>query len=150
MQRERYVGRGSNPGDGEREIKPLPPDQQEKALADIAATLQATMPPRENPRINTSIDSVYASGPLGRAPLRDPRELQLQADRNAAGLRRILAAADCSEEGWLCLRLSGVRASELLGQLRKLRTGDEPNSDGSQLMQPGGAYDRAIHLLSGR
>ena len=25
------------------------------------------MPPRENPRINTSIDSVYASGPLGRA-----------------------------------------------------------------------------------
>ena len=25
------------------------------------------MPPRENPRINTSLDSVYASGPLGRA-----------------------------------------------------------------------------------
>src|ERR1700675_3979496 len=49
------------------QIKPLPPDQQEKALADIAATLQATMPPRENPRINTSIDSVYASGPVGRA-----------------------------------------------------------------------------------
>ena len=48
-------------------IKPLPPDQQEKALADIAATVQAAMPPRENPRINTSIDSVYASGPLGRA-----------------------------------------------------------------------------------
>src|SRR3979411_1257525 len=50
-----------------KKTKPLPPDQQEKALADIAATLQATMPPRENPRINTSIDSVYASGPLGRA-----------------------------------------------------------------------------------
>ena len=39
----------------------------QKALADIAATMQATMPPRENPRVNTSIDSVYASGPLGRA-----------------------------------------------------------------------------------
>ena len=25
------------------------------------------MPPRENPRSNTSLDSVYASGPLGRA-----------------------------------------------------------------------------------
>ena len=25
------------------------------------------MPPRENPRVNTSIDSVHASGPLGRA-----------------------------------------------------------------------------------
>ncbi|PZA12355.1 saccharopine dehydrogenase [Rhodopseudomonas palustris] len=49
------------------QIKPLPLADQEKALADIAATLQATMPPRENPRINTSIDSVYASGPLGRA-----------------------------------------------------------------------------------
>ena len=24
------------------------------------------MPPRENPRVNTSLDSVYASGPLGR------------------------------------------------------------------------------------
>lgn len=49
------------------QIKPLPLDQQEKALADIAATLQATMPPRENPRVNTSLDSVHASGPLGRA-----------------------------------------------------------------------------------
>ena len=26
-----------------------------------------TMPPRENPRINKSLDSVHASGPLGRA-----------------------------------------------------------------------------------
>ena len=25
------------------------------------------MPPRENPRVNTSLDSVHASGPLGRA-----------------------------------------------------------------------------------
>jgi len=63
----RHVGRGSNQEMVKEKIKPLPPDQQEKALADIAATLQATMPPRENPRINTSIDSVYASGPLGRA-----------------------------------------------------------------------------------
>jgi hypothetical protein len=47
-------------------IKPLPPAEQEKALGDIAASMQASMPPRENPRVNTSIDSVYASGPLGR------------------------------------------------------------------------------------
>ncbi|MCU1629561.1 MAG: hypothetical protein JWP64_4510 [Pseudonocardia sp.] len=51
----------------EEQIKPLEPAAQEAALADIAAGLQADMPPRENPRINTSIDSVYASGPLGRA-----------------------------------------------------------------------------------
>ncbi|HEY5015386.1 MAG TPA: DUF5938 domain-containing protein, partial [Streptosporangiaceae bacterium] len=32
-----------------------------------AAAVMNEMPPRENPRINTSLDSVYASGPLGRA-----------------------------------------------------------------------------------
>jgi short subunit dehydrogenase-like uncharacterized protein len=48
-------------------IKPLPLDQQEIELGKIAASLQASMPPRENPRINTSLDSVHASGPLGRS-----------------------------------------------------------------------------------
>jgi short subunit dehydrogenase-like uncharacterized protein len=51
----------------EEQIKPLPPEQQETALAEIAASVGGTMPPRENPRINTSVDSVYASGPLARA-----------------------------------------------------------------------------------
>jgi hypothetical protein len=51
----------------EKDIRPLPLEQQETALANIAASLQASMPPRENPRVNTSIDSVHASGPLGRA-----------------------------------------------------------------------------------
>jgi hypothetical protein len=51
----------------EQQIKSLPPDEQEAALAQIAGSVQAAMPPRENPRINTSLDSVYASGPLGRA-----------------------------------------------------------------------------------
>jgi Family of unknown function (DUF5938)/Saccharopine dehydrogenase NADP binding domain len=48
-------------------IRPLPPAQQEEELGKIAASIQAAMPPRENPRLNASIDSVYASGPLGRA-----------------------------------------------------------------------------------
>jgi Family of unknown function (DUF5938)/Saccharopine dehydrogenase NADP binding domain len=51
----------------EEQIKTLPADQQDAALAEIAGSVQAGMPPRENPRINTSLDSVYASGPLGRA-----------------------------------------------------------------------------------
>lgn len=50
----------------ENEILPLPFEQQEAALAKMADSVQAAMPPRENPRINTSIDSVHASGPLGR------------------------------------------------------------------------------------
>jgi hypothetical protein len=51
----------------EEQIKPLPAAEREERLAAIAGSVQAAMPPRENPRINTSLDSVYASGPLGRA-----------------------------------------------------------------------------------
>ena len=51
----------------EDKIKKMPKDEQEKALSDMAASLQAGMPPRENQRINTSVDSVMASGPAGRA-----------------------------------------------------------------------------------
>jgi hypothetical protein len=51
----------------EEQLRPLDPEAQEKALGDIAASLQADMPPRENPRLNRSVDSVHASGPLGRS-----------------------------------------------------------------------------------
>jgi hypothetical protein len=51
----------------EEKIKPLPDDERRAALAEVAASVQAGMPPRENPRLNTSLDSVHASGPLGRA-----------------------------------------------------------------------------------
>lgn len=50
----------------DEKIKPLPPEEQQKALSEMAASVQAGMPPRENPRVNTSVDSVHASGPLGR------------------------------------------------------------------------------------
>jgi len=82
-------------------------------------------------------------------PLRDPRQLQLQANRNAAGLYCILAAANGSQEGWLCLRLSGVRASGAAGPVAKLRTGDEPDPDGSQLMQSGGACAAPPTIIPG-
>lgn len=47
--------------------KDLPPDERYAALAQTAAGVMNTMPPRENPRLNKSVDSVHASGPLGRA-----------------------------------------------------------------------------------
>jgi hypothetical protein len=47
------------------EIRPLPLKEQQKALSEMAASVQAGMPPRENPRVNISVDSVMASGPLG-------------------------------------------------------------------------------------
>src|SRR5205823_6093655 len=37
------------------------------ALCATAAQVMNQMPPRENPRLNKSLDSVHASGPLGRA-----------------------------------------------------------------------------------
>jgi short subunit dehydrogenase-like uncharacterized protein len=50
----------------EQKIKTLPASEQAAALSEAAAGVQAGMPPRENQRINTSLDSVYASGPAGR------------------------------------------------------------------------------------
>src|SRR3546814_15200064 len=49
----------------EEQIKKLPKAEQEKALSDMADSLQSGLPPRENQRINTSVDSVHASDPPG-------------------------------------------------------------------------------------
>ena len=42
-------------------------DDRYAALAKTAAGVMNSMPPRENPRLNKSVDSVHASGPLARA-----------------------------------------------------------------------------------
>jgi len=42
-------------------------DDRYAALSKTAASVMNTMPPRENPRINKSVDSVHASGPMARA-----------------------------------------------------------------------------------
>ncbi len=47
--------------------KDMDPDERYAALTATAAQVMNTMPPRENPRLNKSVDSVHASGPLGRA-----------------------------------------------------------------------------------
>ncbi len=50
-----------------QQVEGLPEAEKYKVLSTIASSVQNQMPPRENPRVNTSLDSVYASGPLGRA-----------------------------------------------------------------------------------
>ena len=47
--------------------KDMDPDDRYAALTATAAQVMNQMPPRENPRINKSLESVHASGPLGRA-----------------------------------------------------------------------------------
>lgn len=48
-------------------IEGLELEQKYAALAEAAAGVNNQMPPRENPRINISVESVHATGPLGRA-----------------------------------------------------------------------------------
>ena len=45
----------------------LPEAEKLRVLTEHASAVMSQMPPRENTRINTSLDSVHASGPLGRA-----------------------------------------------------------------------------------
>lgn len=47
--------------------KDMAPDEKYAALTATASQVMSQMPPRENPRVNKSMDSVHASGPLGRA-----------------------------------------------------------------------------------
>ncbi|MEV5000353.1 DUF5938 domain-containing protein [Nocardioides sp. LML1-1-1.1] len=47
--------------------KDMTEDERDAALTETAAQVMNQMPPRENPRLNKSLDSVHASGPLGRA-----------------------------------------------------------------------------------
>jgi len=49
------------------QIQGLPKAEQHRVLTEQAAAVMNEMPPREYTRINTSLDSVHASGPLGRA-----------------------------------------------------------------------------------
>jgi hypothetical protein len=49
------------------QIEGLSQQDKVKVLSDQAAAVMNQMPPREYTRVNTSLDSVHASGPLGRA-----------------------------------------------------------------------------------
>jgi short subunit dehydrogenase-like uncharacterized protein len=47
------------------QVAGLPRDEQLKILVETARAVQSQMPPRENQRVNISLESVHASGPLG-------------------------------------------------------------------------------------
>jgi hypothetical protein len=48
-----------------QQVEGLPHDEKLKVLVQTARAVQSEMPPRENQRINISLESVWASGPLG-------------------------------------------------------------------------------------
>lgn len=96
----------------------LPADQQEAALAEVAGSVQAGMPPRENPRVNTSLDSVYASGQLGRAHCVIHGNWNYKQTGVAAGVRRVLAAASAPKRAGFASACQAFGHRELLGILR--------------------------------
>jgi short subunit dehydrogenase-like uncharacterized protein len=49
------------------QIQGLPKAEKYRVLTEQAAAVMNQMPPREKTRVNTSLDSAHASGPLGRA-----------------------------------------------------------------------------------
>jgi short subunit dehydrogenase-like uncharacterized protein len=49
------------------QIQDLSAEDKYKALSEQAAAVMNQMPPRETTRVNTSLDSVHASGPIARA-----------------------------------------------------------------------------------
>ncbi|MFE6858238.1 DUF5938 domain-containing protein [Nocardia sp. NPDC057668] len=98
--------------------KDMDPVARDAALTATAAQVMNQMPPRENPRLNKSLDSVHASGPLARA------HCVIHGNQNykQTGLMQAFAAS------WLLQQppkrvgfASGCKAfghRELLGQLR--------------------------------
>jgi hypothetical protein len=90
------------------------------------------MPPRENPRVNKSVDSVYASGPLGRVH----RVVHGNSNYKQTGLLQAFAAYSLLQKAPLragfasACQAFGYR--DLLGT-PKFRSCHETHSDCSRL-----------------
>ena len=127
------------------QIEDLPEQEKLRALAEQAAAVMNQMPPRENTRINTSLDSVHASGPLGRAHC----VIHGNCNYKQTGLLQAYAAYSLLQQppqraGFA----SGCQAfghRELLGVLRSFGLVMEP--DAHQVELSGGLSQRAARRL---
>lgn len=101
-------------------------DERHAALVKTASSVMNTMPPRENPRINKSVDSVHASGPLGRVHC----VIFGNCNYKQTGLLQAHAAASLLQQAPRRAGLaSGCQAfghRELLGTLRSFGLVQEP------------------------
>lgn len=106
--------------------KDMNEEERDQALTATAAQVMNQMPPRENPRLNKSLDSVHASGPLGRA------HCVIHGNQNykQTGLLQAYAAYSLLQQPPLRVGFaSGCKAfghRELLGQLRAFGLVAEP------------------------
>ncbi|KRB76459.1 saccharopine dehydrogenase [Nocardioides sp. Root190] len=106
--------------------KDMSEEDRDATLTATAAQVMNQMPPRENPRLNKSLDSVHASGPLGRA------HCVIHGNQNykQTGLLQAYAAYSLLQQPPLRVGFaSGCKAfghRELLGQLRAFGLVSEP------------------------
>ena len=102
------------------------------------------MPPRENPRLNKSLDSVHASGPLGRAHcvIHGNQNYKQTGLLQAYAAYSLLAAA--AEAGRLRLGLQGVRPPRAARRAARFGLVAEP------VLTVGGLSRRATGRLPGQ
>ncbi len=106
--------------------KDMSDTDRDAALTATARQVMGQMPPRENPRLNKSLDSVHASGPLGRA------HCVIHGNQNykQTGLLQAYAAYSLLQQPPLRVGFaSGCKAfghRTLLGQLRAFGLVSEP------------------------
>jgi short subunit dehydrogenase-like uncharacterized protein len=105
----------------------LSDSEKKRVLTEHASAVMSQMPPRENTRINTSLDSVHASGPLGRAHC----VIHGNSNYKQTGLMQAYAAYALLQQQPKRLGFaSGSQAfghRELLGVLRSFGLVMEPN-----------------------
>ncbi|MFI7588681.1 DUF5938 domain-containing protein [Spongisporangium articulatum] len=106
--------------------KDMSPEDRDAALTATARQVMDQMPPRENPRVNKSLDSVHASGPLGRAHC----VIHGNSNYQQTGLLQAYAAYALLQQPPLRVGFaSGCQAfghRELLGVLRSFGLVSEP------------------------
>ena len=109
------------------QIEGLPESEKLRVLTEQAAAVMNQMPPREATRINTSLDSVHASGPLGRAHC----VIHGNSNYKQTGLMQAYAAYSLLQQPPRRVGFaSGCQAfghRELLGVLRSFGLVMEPN-----------------------
>lgn len=101
-------------------------DDRYAALAKTASGVMNSMPPRENPRINKSVDSVHAQGPLARAHC----VIDGNCNYKQTGMLQAFAAASLLQQAPRRVGFaSGCQAfghHELLGALRSFGLVQQP------------------------
>jgi Family of unknown function (DUF5938) len=109
------------------QIQGLPDSEKLRVLTEQASAVVNQMPPREATRINTSLDSVHASGPLGRAHC----VIHGNSNYKQTGLMQAYAAYSLLQQPPKKVGFaSGCQAfghHELLGVLRSFGLVMEPN-----------------------